>query len=239
MGNAMEFNTTRWSIVVASGNSDDEVSRQALEELSKVYWLPVYLYTRSRGLSREDAEDATQAFFAHFLSTDGFSQAEAKRGSFRSFLLGSVKNFLIDEWKKNGALKRGFGLQPVYLDFERAENLAIDIVDSGRTPEQDYDYCWGRTIMARALNRVRELYSKKKRTDVFDVLRQHLEVSSAKESYRKSAELLGMSENAVKVAVHRLREQYRAALNHEMRDTLVVDHDLESEKQHLIDIVST
>lgn len=235
----MEFNTTRWSVVVASADKDEEVSRQALEELSKTYWLPLYLYVRSRGLSRQDAEDITQAFFAHFLCAQGFSRARAERGSFRGFLLKSVKNYLIDEWRRNEAVKRGHGWKAVPLDFDRAEGLMPDVVDTGRTPEQNYDYCWGRTIMARALNRVRAVYLEKGRDELFDELRCHLEASERGHSYAESAQRLEMSESAVKVAVHRLRKHYRAALDNEMRDTLVVDHDLETEKQHLIGIVST
>lgn len=234
----MEFNTTRWSIVAAAKSSDLDVSQRALEELCQLYWFPIYSFVRSKGLNREESEDSTQSFFVHFLDNRGFEKADCERGNFRTFLLSCAKNFLIDEWKKGKAQKRGNGMGQLTLDFERAERLVNNTVDLQRSPEEMYDYLWAKTIMARALNRLRKTYAANGNIKVFRALKIYLENTDVASTFAETAASIGMTEGAVKVAVHRLRTRYKAALESEIVDTLVVDGDIDSEVQHIIDAVS-
>src|SRR4051794_16433119 len=103
------FATTRWTVVLAAGR-DWTQAQQALEQLCQTYWYPLYVYVRRRGCSAQDAEDLTQAFFAHLMEKQTVAQAQRERGKFRAFLLVAMRNFLADEKKRAGALKRGGNL---------------------------------------------------------------------------------------------------------------------------------
>ncbi|MFP6584257.1 MAG: sigma factor [Candidatus Hydrogenedentota bacterium] len=235
----MEFNTTRWSIIVASHDSDLGISQKALGELCQLYWLPLYSFVRSRVHGREVAEDLTQSFFVHFLESNGFEKADRKKGNFRTFMLSCIKNFMVDEWKKGQAQKRGGGQVRLSLDFDRAERLLTHAADGQRGAEHAYDYHWAKTIMARALNRVREAYTVHGKEDIFDSLKVYLEESEPPCPYSEMAVRIDMKEGAVKVAVHRLRKRYRNALLQEISDTMPLDGDVESEVAYLISIVSS
>ena len=93
-----DFPMTRWSVVLSAREGDEGRARAALSELCEAYWLPLYAFARRTGKSAEDAEDLTQAFFVRLIERDLFSKADAGRGKLRSFLLGTFKNFLSDDW---------------------------------------------------------------------------------------------------------------------------------------------
>ncbi|NUP95915.1 MAG: hypothetical protein HUU28_07100, partial [Planctomycetaceae bacterium] len=118
---ATPFLTTRWSVVAAAGKPDTPTARAALSELCSTYWYPLYAYVRRRGHSQDDAQDLTQAFFARLLEKNVVLAADPTRGRFRAFLLGSLKNFLANEWDREHAQKRGGGATPLSLDFEFAD----------------------------------------------------------------------------------------------------------------------
>ena len=109
------FNTTRWSLVLAAGRDSSPQSREALEQLCRTYWKPLYSYARRKGRSDADAEDATQDFFARFLARDYLRLADRDRGRFRSFLLTSLKHFLVNDWQRQRAACRGGGAEAISL----------------------------------------------------------------------------------------------------------------------------
>src|SRR5262249_7175438 len=101
------FATTHWSVILSAADLASPQAAEALEKLCRTYWLPLYTYARRKGHSPEDAEDLSQAFFANFLERNSVGRARRERGRFRSFLLTSLQNFLIHEWEKARAAKRG------------------------------------------------------------------------------------------------------------------------------------
>src|SRR6266404_1506645 len=134
-GEAAQFNTTHWSVVLAAGQSSSPAAQAALEQLCRAYWYPLYCYVRRAGHSPEDAQDLTQDFFARLLEKNYFALASRERGRFRSFLLTSLKNFLRNEYHRSTRLKRG-GTQPmISFDTADAENRYVAEPIDAATPE--------------------------------------------------------------------------------------------------------
>jgi len=221
-------------MIAAAGAGESSESRRALEQLCQTYWFPSYSYVRSRGYRQEDAQDLTQEFFARLLEKDYLNMADRERGRFRSFLLASLRNFLADEWDKEQAQKRGGGAQHQSLDIETAEALLAESVQRPLTPDQIFDLHWAKTALANALHRLEKTYKDTDKEHHFRFLRPYLGNTEPQMSYSEVAQELGISEGAVKVAVHRLRKRYRETLELEIAETLADSADLPEELKYLI-----
>ncbi|MBW3597789.1 MAG: sigma-70 family RNA polymerase sigma factor [Planctomycetes bacterium] len=233
-----QFATTRWSVVVAAGAGDpgNQRRRLALEELCQTYWYPLYAYVRRRGYSRDDAQDLTQAFFARLLEKNIVRVADPQKGKFRSFLLATLKDFLLNQRRHDGALKRGGGRTILPLEFEAGEErYRLEPADE-RTPEDLFQRRWALTILEQALARIRREHQDADKENLFQHLKECLGGSDAR-SYREIGEAIGMTEGSVKVAVHRLRARYRELLRDEVAQTLDADANLDAELQELFDVL--
>ena len=80
--------------MLLSGQSQAPGFKAALGELYRIYWYPLYAYIRRRGKPPEEAKDLTQGFFLHLLEHKTLARADPLKGKFRSFLLGSLQNYL-------------------------------------------------------------------------------------------------------------------------------------------------
>ena len=223
------FATTHWSMVLGAGGRISRVdARAALAALCEIYWAPLYAYLRRNGSSPADAADTVQGFFALVLERDDLARVHPERGRFRSFLLASLKHFQANEWDKQAALKRGGGRKPLSLDVQAAEGrYSVEPVDR-RTPELLFDRCWALTVLERTMAQLREVYEKAGKAHRFDVLSSHLTGEHA-ESYGAAASKLAMSEGAVKVAVHRMRREYRALIRAEIAQTVASEEEIDGE----------
>jgi RNA polymerase sigma-70 factor (ECF subfamily) len=228
------FLTTRWSIVAAAGRVGTPEARAALSELCETYWYPLYAYVRRRGHAQEDAHDLTQAFFARVLEKNVVIAADPARGRFRAFLLGSLKNFLANEWDKERAQKRGGGTATLSLDFEHADERFSREPASPLTPEMEYERNWALAVLERAIARLRGEYARRGKERLFEALRPALVASDEDTSRAEMGAALGMSEGAVKVALHRMRAAFREALRRELADIVGPDGDPEDELRNLI-----
>jgi RNA polymerase sigma factor (sigma-70 family) len=233
------FVTTHWSVVLAAGRNDTTRARAALEQLCRHYWQPLYAYVRRTGHSREEAEDLTQEFFARLLEKNTVARADPVRGRFRSFLLASLKHFLANEWQKAHAQKRGAGAQLIPLEFDTAETHCAQAVAPGDTPDRAYDRQWALALLDVVLGRLRREYRDAGREVLFLGLKETLSGSRAEIPYRDLAPRLGMSEGAVKVAAHRLRQRYRELLRQEIANTVAEPEQLEEELRHLFAALGT
>jgi RNA polymerase sigma factor (sigma-70 family) len=224
------FATTHWTVVMAAGGGTPEAA-QALEELCRNYWYPLYAFARRHGQSKEDAEDATQGFFEQFLSRNYLQNLSGEKGRFRAFLLASFKHFLSNERDRAGRLKRGGGVAALSLDWADAETrYQIDPVDH-LSPDKLYDRAWAMTLLGRTLARLRAEHAGNRA--VFDRLKPFLAAGKGAISYSEAAAALGMSEGAARVAVHRLRARYRELLRDEIRQTLSNPAAVDGEMQAL------
>jgi DNA-directed RNA polymerase specialized sigma24 family protein len=110
------FPTTRWSVVVAAGDSVSPESQAALSALCEAYWAPVYAYVCQTGRPADVARDLTQAFFARVLQKRDFRNARSDLGRFRTFLLTAVRYFLSNQVDYERTAKRGGGQVHLPID---------------------------------------------------------------------------------------------------------------------------
>ena len=238
-GRANHFATTRWSIVAAAGeralaNPDAEA---ALSELCTAYWMPLYAFARRRGLTESNAADATQAFFVCLLEKDYLKDADPKRGRFRSFLLTAFKRFLAKERDYSNALKRGGGVVVHSLDASDAESKCGLEPSVNETAEAVFERRWALTLLDRVLQLLEGEYQSKGRSDFFADCRTALIGTDDAEQYSEIAERHGMTEGAVKVAIHRMRTRYRELLRIEVGQTVARAEDIDDELRSLMEAV--
>jgi RNA polymerase sigma factor (sigma-70 family) len=232
------FATTRWSIVNAAAHGSDRRTAEALAELCQIYWPPLYGYLRRRGHNPEDAQDLTQGFFARFLERQIVRSADPARGKFRAFLLTALKRYVINEHERAVAARRGGRHVHLALDFEDAERAYIREQHAEETPEQLFDRKWAAITLGRALDRLRDDYDRAGKHAEADILLPYLTETSQLPSYKDAGVRLGMSEDAIKVAVHRLRRRFGVSLRLEVAETVRHADEIEDEMRDLMRAVS-
>jgi RNA polymerase sigma-70 factor (ECF subfamily) len=225
------FATTRWSLVAAAQDPAAPESRQALADLCAAYWYPVYAYVRRSGHDHHQAQDLTQAFFARLLEKNDLADADRTRGRFRSFLLTACQHFLANQHDYEKAKKRGGGRSHVALDFEDADHRYAREPAHDDTPERLFDRRWALDLLDRALTELRGEYEESGRGKLFDALKGTL--TGGAEAYADLAQSLDMTEGAVKVAVHRLRQRYRDRLRAAIAETVERPEDVDDEVRDL------
>lgn len=231
------FATTHWSVVVAAGRGEAEQAAQALEELCRAYWYPLYAHVRRRGYSPEDAQDLTQEFFARLLAKQWLGMADERRGRFRSFLLGAFDHFLANEWARSHRQKRG-GSQP-HSSFELLAAEEWYHVEAGRegNPETLYDRQWALRVLERVRARLRAEVAAVGKGERFELLERFLPGEERSLSYAEAAVRLGLREGTFKSEVHRFRRRYGELLREEVAHTVVSPEEIDDELRHLIAVM--
>jgi DNA-directed RNA polymerase specialized sigma24 family protein len=244
-GVAHDFVTTRWSLILSASNlgSEEQKARDALAELCRVYWRPIFLFVRARGYSVEDAQDLTQDFFVTILKNNWLQHADRNRGRFRSLLLRSLQNFLINAAEKTHAHKRGGGVKFISWDDWLAEapsqlSIRVQALDS-LPPERLFDLSWATTVVERALRHLREECEIKGKLWLFQALSPHLTDERDEVSYAKLSEELAMAETAVKKQLHNMRQRYRSLLRDEVSQTVEDPADVDDEIRYLCASLAT
>lgn len=241
------FTATHWSVVIAAAaeTPDSETSRAALAQLCETYWPPLYTYARARGHPPHDAQDLTQAFFAYLIEHRIYARTDREKGKFRSFLLGSFKNFLSDARDRETALKRGAGYEFVPLDAGRvdaAESLfqSRDSSFTESTVEDElYQRTWAKTLIGTALERTADAYKAEAKQSLFEHLKSFITAGPAPlPSYADLAAQLGLAESSVRSQVTRLRARYREILRAEVRRTVNSATEVEAELRELLRVLS-
>src|SRR5262245_39452604 len=202
------FATTHWSVVVEAGQSDSPKASQAMAQLCQTYWYPLYAYVRRKGYQAPDAQDLTQEFFARLLARNYVTGADRSRGKFRSYLLGTLEHFLAKEWRRAHAQKRGGGRAAFSLDEMDAENRYLLEPAHDLTPAKIFDRRWATILLDEAMARLAKECQADQKGDLFEAVKPLLSGDSAGGSYAEMARSLNMTEGALKVAVHRLRQRY-------------------------------
>ncbi len=227
------FDTTRWSLVLTAAGRDSSDARRALATLCETYWYPLYAYVRRQGYPAPDAQDLTQAFFARLLEKHDMEDARRERGRFRSFLLASLRHFLLNEAESRRTLKRGGGHVPLSLDLETAEGRYLGEPIDRCTPETIFDRRWALTVLDRVLLRLRRQAIEAGKTAELDALKGCLTGEIPHGSYRALGRELGLTEGAVKVAVHRLKRRFQRLLREEIAQTVLTSDAIDEEIQYL------
>jgi RNA polymerase sigma-70 factor (ECF subfamily) len=237
-GLANAFVTTQWSVVLAA-QERSPAAEAALEKLCRTYWWPVYGFVRRQGPTPEEAQDLTQGFFAMLLERRDFESVRREKGRLRSYLLVSLKNFLAKAHRREMAVKRGEGQSPVPLDEllarERADLEPADTLSADKI----YERRWALTLLEQVLARLEEEYRVAGNASLFEQLKELLADEPGRPSQADIAAGLGMTENAVKQAFHRLRQRYRQLLSEEIANTVAAPGDVEDELRHFISVLQT
>jgi len=230
------FSPTRWTLIAQIQEEDPVGVAEAMDQLCRSYWYPLYAYVRRSGVSREEAEDLTQEFFTRLIEKNTLAFADREKGKLRTFLLTVMKRFLINEWKQSTAKKRGGGRQHLSINFDEGEDRYCHEPVEHTTPEDLYEKQWATTVLGRVMETLRLDYAGREMSDRYEVLKEALWWNSNESSYAILGEKLGMKKNAVKQAVFRLRKQYRTKLREEICGTLDTDDEaaVKEELQYLI-----
>ena len=232
------FATTHWSVVLSAADTSEPGHLAALEQLCQTYWYPLYSYVRRLGHNPEDAQDLTQEFFARFLERKSFRLAERERGRFRSFLLTSLKRFLVNEWERATAKKRGGGKLQVPMDTITAESHYGQGLSHELTAEKIYERNWALTLLARVRDRLQTEYSVEGKAERFAHLETFLPGQKGELTYADAGRLLGVAEGTVKSDVNRLKKRYRGLLRAEIANTVSSPDDINAELRHLVMVLS-
>ena len=227
------FTTTHWSVVLEA-RGESPAAQEALENLCRTYWRPIYSFVRREGVRPEEAKDVTQGFFALILERKDFHSVRQEKGRLLSFLLASLKHFMANERRDAAAIKRGGGRTLIPLDwiesedsteFDRSDMLSADLL---------YDRRWAFTVLDRVFARLREESQASANAPLLERLNTWLSDEPDRPSQAEIVREFGMTENAVKQAFHRLRQRYRQVLREEVAHTVATPAEIEEELRHLI-----
>src|SRR6185503_2068022 len=241
-GDSGRFHTTRWSLILTSLEDENEAEesegRQALAQLCRIYWRPIFAYICRQGHTPADAQDLTQEFFLAILKKKFLQRADPERGRFRSLLLKSLQNFLRDAQSKARARKRGGDVQFVAWDDWMAEapsrlTIPPDALESW-PPERLFDVRWAATVAERALRGLQEECERRGRRRVFDALSSSLSADRGDVCYEDLARELATGTTEIKRLLHQLRRRYGQLLRAEVAETVEKTEDVEDELRYLV-----
>ena len=231
-GEKAVFQHTLWSRVFAAARSDSAHSSTALEELCRLYWYPIYAFVRRRGYDRQEAADLTQGFFFYLFRGNVLRKANPDRGRFRSFLLGTLKNFLSHESEKERAIRRGRDTEIVSIDEQGAEGRYVNEPGSSLTPEQMFDRRWAMTLLEEAMQRLQSEYERAGMGESFAAVQPYL-TGDHEISFAELGARLNKSEGASRVMVCRFRDRFRQLIRAVIADTVSGLEQVEIELKHL------
>ena len=238
-GQSALFATTHWSVVLAAGETVSPAADAALAELCLTYWYPLYAFVRRKGHNPHDAQDLTQAFFARLLEKNYVAQADRERGRFRTYLLAAFTHFLADEWDKARRMKRGGDREIISFDAVSAEERyrlePIDQLDASKL----YERRWVTTLFDKVLARLEQEFRDSGKGELFDCLKSSLLADDSGSSYAQLGGRLGLKEDAIKQAVHRMRRRYRELFREEIAQTVAGPGEVEDELKRLFAVLST
>ena len=233
---AIAFTTTHWSVVLTA-QGDSPAAQEALEKLCRIYWRPIYGFVRRQGIGPEEAEDLTQGFFVLLLERRDFDAVRKEKGRLRSYLLTALKHFLTNERNRALAIKRGEGRQLIPLDaMEECDRAGFEPTDTS-TADEIYERRWAWALLDHVLGRLQDEYRAGGNVILFEHLKALLTDEPGRLSQARIADELGMTENSVKQAFHRLRQRYRRLLREEIAHTVIVPGDIEDELHHLVGVL--
>ncbi len=232
------FATTHWSMVLRAGDQRLPESASALEKLCGGYWYPLYAFVRRQGHSVHAAQDLTQEFFSRLLETNSLASVHPDKGRFRTFLIASLKHFLINEWKRSRRQKRGGGQIHFSLDEEIAEGRYQNEPVENLTPEKAFERRWAETLLQCVLDRLRDEWERKDTARHFEDMKPFLLDGKGSARMADVAARLGVTGASLKWAVSKLRQRYREIFREEIAHTVSCKEDIDDEIRHLFSVLS-
>ena len=235
------FETTHWTVILCARQSESaESAQQALSTFCEAYWPPLYAFLRHRGHAPADAQDLVQAFFAHLLEQNTLSRADQEKGRLRTFLLGSLQNFLYNEYDRARALKRGGGRQIVSIEEHLPEAEAAMLATAHLSDAGCYDLVWASNIVTRAWQHLQNAFVAEGKAEWLEELRPFVAGGSVTPpNQEEAAARLGVPIATLRTWLSRLRQRYRESLRMEVATTVSDPADVDEELHHLYQILMT
>ena len=235
------FQTTHWTVVLRAGETQSDTSAQkALSNFCEAYWPPLYAFLRHRGHASSEAQDLVQGFFAHLLEQSTLSRADQEKGRLRTFLLGSMQNFLCNEYDRAQALKRGGGHQIISIDEHLPEAEAAMMDTAHLSDSRSYDLAWASTIVKRAWQQLQDGFETEGKAEWLEVLRPFVAGGGKTPlSQEEAAAKLGVPIATLRTWLSRLRQRYREALRTEVANTVSDPAEVDQELHYLYQVLTT
>ena len=235
------FQSTHWTLVLRARQTQSEISAQkALSNFCEAYWPPLYTFLRLRGHASPEAQDLVQGFFAHLLEQNTLSRADQKKGRLRTFLLGSLQNFLYNEYDRAHRLKRGGGHRIVSMDEHLPEAEASMMDAAHLSDSRAYDVVWASNIVKRAWQDLQNAFEAEGKAEWLEVLRPFVAGGGKTPlNQEEAAAKLGVPIATLRTWLWRLRQRYREALRMEVASTVSDPADVDQELHYLYQILTT
>lgn len=222
----------------AGHGESGESAHQALSAFCEAYWPPLYAFLRHRGYASADAQDLAQAFFAHLLEQDALSRVDQEKGRLRTFLLGSLQNFLANEYHRARTLKRGGGRQIISFDEHLPEAEAAMFATAHLDDVTCYDLTWASNVVKRAWRQLHDVYAAEGKAQWLAELRPFIVGGTTTPPKQEEvATRLGIPIATFRSWLSRLRERYRDALRAEVASTVSDPAEVDGELHYLYRIL--
>src|SRR5450432_3165480 len=237
-----QFVSTRWTVVLAAGNSQLPSARagEALSELCRIYWRPLYLFLRRENIGPEDAQDLTQGFFAELIRDRSYRRADREKGRFRSFLLGALKHFVADARDGEQTQKRGGGKIRELFDESTIAEVEAQLRTAGNWSASTlFDREWAAALVHQTFDRLAQECDIAGKKALFDGLRPYL-AGGGDEAipYDEISHRLHRSAVTLRSDVGRLRTRYRTILREEVRGTVIEPGEVDDELRYLCQVLA-
>lgn len=230
---SQHFATTSWTVILDAAKTDASTSRPALEVLCHQYWEPLNAFVISCGKNPLDAEDTTQSFFAHLLRTNLPGRAVPERGRFRSFLLTSLRNFMISEHESATAQKRGGGL-PASISLDDLPSFS-QLLWTSETPATAYDRKWAHTLINIALDQLAAQQAQMGQAARFTLLRTLLlDPTNGNDLRPQVLQSLDITDGTLRATISRLRTDFRSLVRREVARLVDDPTEIDDEIAHLL-----
>jgi len=225
--------------VLRAGEADSEPSaHRALSGFCESYWPPLYTFLRHRGHPSADAQDLVQSFFVHLLEQNTLSRADRQKGRLRTFLLGSLENFLYNEYDRTRALKRGGDRQILSIEQHLPEAEAAMLATVHLSDAACYDLAWASNIVSRAWKNLQDQFEAEGKAEWLEELRPFVAGGGMRTpSQEEAAARLGVPIATLRTWLSRLRQRFRESLRAEVGSTVSDPADIDGELRHLYEIL--
>lgn len=224
------FPHTSWTVLQGCRQADEAMRNSSLDRLIGLYWKPVY-WTIRRTWARtdEDAKDLTQEFFtAVVLESSFIDRASPILGSFRSFLKGAVRKFVLQAFRDDHALKRGGGATIASLD-----RAGVESEPTSATPDEVFDQAWENAVLERALQTLEERLSSTGRELHWKLFQTYDLIPDPEASYESLARAFGITAETVKESLKRTRKELLSIAREILRDGVDSPEDLDRDLRTL------
>jgi RNA polymerase sigma-70 factor (ECF subfamily) len=207
------------------------IRQEGLNDLCRRYWKPVYYHLRlGWAKSNDNAKDLAQAFFLWLVESGALARYDPQRASFRTFLKTLLRHFVQNQDQALSRLKRGGGVSILPLQDTDAslEELLADA--QAVDPDQAFQKAWRSSVIARAVDRVRDALMAEGKEMKFRVFEAYdLQTREAQPTYGSLAERFALQPTDVQHYLADVRERVRSEIRKELAETVSGREELEEE----------